>query len=106
MPGRRLHTAAMAQAMRLVVEAGAQRGWALQARCTGLWLSAQHIGQEPLPAWRSDAADALLRRGLLSLPDVDSSIAQVSPWHGSTCCRHLAGLPLTWPWQSLCCLST
>ena len=67
----------MAQAMRLVVEAGVQRGWALQPRCTSLWLAAQHIGQEQHPAWRPDAADALLRRGLLSLPDIDSHVSSV-----------------------------
>ena len=80
---RRLHTAAMAQAMRLVVDAGSQRGWALQPHCTRLWLAAQHIGQEQHPVWRPDAVDALLRRGLLSLADIDAHVSQVpSPCPG------------------------
>lgn len=66
----------MAQALRVVVDAGNARGWGLGPQMTSLWLAAQQIGQEPqLSRW--DVAAALLRRGLLSLPDIDSHVSAV-----------------------------
>ena len=72
----RLHTNAMAQALRVVVDAGSGRGWSLGPQVTSLWLAAQQIGQEPqLSRW--DVAAALLRRGLLSLQDIDGHVSAV-----------------------------
>ena len=68
----------MAQALRVVVDGASGRGWSVGPQVTSLWLAAQQISQEPqLSRW--DVAAALLRRGLLSLADVDAHVSAVRP---------------------------